>query len=146
MTNLSKNFTLDELTTSDTAERLGISNKPDSIALDSLEQLAQKVLQPIRDQFGVVDINSGYRCPALNKAIGGASQSQHIFGEAADITCRAVDIFHLAQWIKDNLIFDQLILEPTWVHVSYKRQGNRRQVLTAKRTNAGMVYKNGLQK
>lgn len=140
--NLSKNFTLYELTKSQTALRRGINNTPTPEHTNNLRTLAEHVLQPIRDHFKrPVVVNSGYRGPELNRAIGGALNSQHMTGHAADIEIMSVSNYSLARWIELNLDFDQLILEmydPTsgdpnsgWVHVSYvSPERNRRQVLT----------------
>ena len=135
--NLTKNFTLDEMCKSDTARRLRIKNVPSPAEIKRLKALCEKVLQPLRDYLGEpVVISSGYRCPSLNFTIGGASNSQHMKGEAADIKCR--DYLHAKKiytWIIDNLEFDQVILENTigkvyWVHVSYcASRKNRQQAL-----------------
>ena len=138
---LSENFSLGELLKSQTAERKGIDNKPsDPSIIVNLQVLCEKVLQPVRDEFNSpVVINSGYRCKKLNTAIGGSKKSQHCFGEAADIEVPTLSNRDLAEWIKNNLDFDQLILEfyngkdprSGWVHVSYKnKDDNRKQCLT----------------
>ena len=136
---LSKNFHLREFTKSQTASRKGITNVPNKDQIINLAGLCQCVLQPVRDEFGVVTINSGYRCSELNTAIGGSKTSQHMKGQAADIECPAVDNASLAKWIRENCDFDQLILEyhtpddphSGWVHVSYRDVGsNRNQFLT----------------
>ena len=107
--------------------------------LNAARELFAKVVQPIRDKFGPTVINSGYRCKKLNTAIGGSKKSQHCFGEAADIEVPTLSNRDLAEWIKNNLDFDQLILEfyngkdprSGWVHVSYKnKDDNRKQCLT----------------
>lgn len=151
---LSNNFSLKELTKSQTAERKGISNEPESDDIvENLRHLAENVLQVVRDEFGPTVINSGYRSPALNAAIGGSSKSQHSKGEAADIEVPGVSNLEIAEYIRDNLEFDQLILEayrdgdPSsgWVHVSLKRDGdNRNQVLTATFTGGKAHYTTGL--
>jgi len=136
---LSKNFTLQEFTKSQTALRHGIDNTPGEEHLASAKSLFENVVQPVRDNFGVTVINSGYRCKKLNTAIGGSKKSQHSFGEAADIEVPTISNRDLAEWIKNTLDFDQLILEfyngkdprSGWVHVSYKNaENNRKQVLT----------------
>ena len=109
-------------------------------------------MQPVRDNFGVTVINSGYRGPKLNEAVGGSSKSQHCKGEAVDIECPGTSNYQVAKWIEDTLDFDQLILEfytpgipdSGWVHVSYKSEGNRKSVLTAMKENGKTVYKPGL--
>jgi len=142
-----------EFTKSQTAERKGIDNTPQGEHLDAAKALFEKVVQPVRDHFGPTVINSGYRSPELNEAVGGSATSQHCKGEAADIEVPGVPNPELAQWIHDNLEFDQLILEfvtvgipdSGWVHVSYKADGeNRKSVLTAKRIDGKTVYENGL--
>ena len=138
---LTNNFSLQELLKSQTALRKGIDNKPaDPSVITNLQVLCEKVLQPVRDHFGKpVVINSGYRSPKLNKAIGGSNKSQHTKGEAADIEIPGLSNKELAEYIEDNLPFDQLILvfyngvDPNsgWVHVSYVNDSdNRKQTLT----------------
>ena len=152
MVRLSKNFTLQEFTKSQTAERKGIDNTPAEAHLENAKILFEKVVQPVRDHFGPTVINSGYRGPALNEAVGGSSKSQHCKGEAADIECPGTPNYDVAKWIEENLDFDQLILEfytpgipdSGWVHVSYKAEGNRKSVLTAMKENGKTVYKPGL--
>jgi zinc D-Ala-D-Ala carboxypeptidase len=150
---LSKNFSLKELTKSQTAMRHGIDNNPNKEQMINLVVLTHCVLQPIRDEHGRVDINSGLRVLELNQTIGSSDNSQHVLGMAADIECPAVDNFELAKWINNNLDFDQLILEfytagePTsgWVHVSYNRDGsNRKKAMTAVKNNGKTVYQEGL--
>ncbi len=148
------NFTLPELVKSSTAERMGISNMPDTAQiLVNLVNVANHILQPVRDEVGPVRVNSGYRGLALNKAVGGSKTSQHCFGEAADFESSRIGNYKLACWIRDNLDFDQLILEfytqgePSsgWVHCSYKTNGqNRKKINTALRIKGKTVYKTGL--
>ena len=134
---LSKNFTLEELIRSDTAERLGIDNVPkDEKVIENLRNLCFEVLQPLRDYVGApVVINSGYRCPKLNEAVGGVKNSQHCRGEAADIRIVSPKQGReWAAWIEDNCRFDQMLLErnkngAVWLHVSCKRDAKaNRQV------------------
>lgn len=149
---LSQNFTLNEFTKSQTALRRGIDNTPSEEHLVAAQALFLMVVQPVRDNFGLTVINSGYRGPELNEAVGGSSRSQHCRGEAADIECPRHSNYDVAKWIEDNLDFDQLILEfytpgipdSGWVHVSYKTEGNRKSVLTAMREDGKTVYKTGL--
>lgn len=129
-----KNFTMNELTDSATARQLGIQNIPSAEAKANLVALAENILDKARDAWGKpIIVNSGYRCPRLNKVVGGVSNSQHVTGEAADITTGTkYGNKWLFNYIKDNCDYDQLIDERdyTWVHVSYKRNGvNRRDVL-----------------
>ena len=150
---LSKNFSLKELTRSQTAIRKGIKNNPDTEQLVNLAVLVQMILQPCLDKFGTVTINSGLRVLDLNRAIGSGDRSSHIKGEAADFECYSASNVLLAGWIKNNLDFDQLILEypgpdprDGWVHCSYKKDGsNRKQILTAVKEGKKTVYKQGLQ-
>lgn len=137
-TRISKNFTLDELTASATAKQMHIINAPGVDEVCNLCALVHNVLQPLRDAMGEsIKIGSGYRCPQLNKAVGGVSNSQHINGEAADL---CIDGDKLKgkrwfNWIKTHSDFDQLIMEHNskgtyWVHVSYRADGkNRRKVI-----------------
>ena len=150
---LSKNFTMAEFTKSQTAERQGIDNTPEGEHLDAAIALFENVVQPVRDKFGTTVINSGYRSPDLNAAVGGSSKSQHCKGEAADIECPGTPNAELAEWIRDNLEFDQLILEfytpgipdSGWVHVSYKADGsNRKSILTASRIDGKTQYSEGI--
>jgi zinc D-Ala-D-Ala carboxypeptidase len=149
---LSQHFTLEEFTKSQTGDRLGIDNLPGAAALDNIKLLCERVLEPVRVQFGPVFINSGYRGPELNKAVGGVATSQHCLGQAADIEVSGVSNGVLAQWIADNLDYDQVILEcyrkgqpnSGWVHVSYKTSGNRKATLTAYVVAGRMIYNPGL--
>ena len=150
---LSKNFSLKELTRSQTAIRHGIINLPNQEQLVCLTALTTAILQPIREVHGRVDINSGLRVLELNRKIGSSDSSQHVLGMAADLECPSIDNLKLAQWIEENLKFDQLILEfyekgePTsgWIHVSYNNQGeNRGRVLTASRVDGKTQYTEGI--
>lgn len=133
--NLTKNFTLSEFTYSDTARAFGIKNIPEQAAINNLKALCAKVLQPLRDGLGVpIIITSGYRCPLLNKKVGGAPTSQHQYGQAADIVVAKKNLKDVFNYIKNNLPFDQLLFERSktaqWVHVSYKADGkNRKQAI-----------------
>jgi hypothetical protein len=137
---LSANFQLSELVKSQTAERKGIPNNPSPTQIDNLKALCVNVLQPIRSHFDApVMISSGYRSGELCIAIGSKPTSQHAEGKAADIEVVGVDNKELAQWIKDNLEYDQLILEfykdgepdSGWVHVSWNSGENRNMSLRA---------------
>ena len=128
-----KYFTIAELTRSATAQAKGIDNAPGQGHIDNLRALVDNVLDPLREAWGKpITVNSGYRCPALNRAVGGATASQHQLGQAADITAgSAADNRRLMQLCLDmGLPFDQLIDESgfTWLHVSYGPR-QRRQVL-----------------
>jgi hypothetical protein len=154
MTQLSANFTLKELTKSDTATRLGLDNTPDDEALENLKTLCEMVLQPVRDHFGKsVTVNSGYRSPESNAAVGGSKTSDHCKGQAADIEIDGLPNPELAQWIMDNLDYTQLILEfytqgqpnSGWVHVSYDPNNLKKQELTAVKVAGKTQYLQGLQ-
>ena len=148
---LSKNLTLGEVTKSQTAIKYGISNKPSGEHLSNLIQIANKVFQPLRDHFGKpIAVTSGYRSKALNDLIGGASSSQHSKGEALDLDADVfggLENWEIFEYIKNNLEFDQLIWEfgseenPAWVHVSYKSENNRGEVLSAIKQNGRAIYK-----
>ena len=148
---LSKNFALAEMVKSSTAERLRVDNSPGSHHLVNLTHLCINILQPVREHFGVITINSGYRSPALNAKVGGSKTSQHCNGQAADFESFSTPNPDLALWITKNLEFDQIILEfydgkdpnSGWVHCSYNLMGNRKKILTALKTKSGVVYKNG---
>ena len=144
---LSKNFSLTEMQKSQTAERRGIPNVANDLQIESMVLLAKNILQPIRDEFGPFMVSSGFRCPELCIAVGSNIHSQHAKGEAADFEVPNIDNLELARWIRDNLDFDQLILEcytggnSGWIHCSYKPEGNRKQMLTYDRVNG---YRDGL--
>lgn len=129
-----KYFTIEEMTKSSTATAKHIDNTPNQTAIDNLTKLIEIVLDPLREWYGKpIRVNSGYRCEALNEAVGSkAKKSQHLYGEAADITAGSkTENEKLFNYIKDNLPFDQLINESnfSWVHVSYREGRLRKQVL-----------------
>ena len=134
-----KHFTIKELCRSNTATKLGIDNTPDATATRNLTLLVDNILDPLREKNGKpIYVNNGFRCDVLNEAVGGAPDSQHKYGEAADITAKnQADNALLFQIIKDELPFDQLIWEkgndkyPAWVHVSFVKSA-RHQVLRIK--------------
>lgn len=136
--NRMKYFTIDELCASDTARRKGIDNTPNADARLRMQILIEQLLDPIRATWGgPITVNSGYRSPALNKAVGGVATSQHLKGEAADITVGSQEankqLFDLIVELRQNgrISFDQLIDESNyaWVHVSYRSGKNRNQIL-----------------
>lgn len=127
-------FTINELCKSDTAKAKGIDNTPSAEVVKNLTQLVDVVLDPLRKNWGApLRVNSGYRCPALNKAVGGSATSDHLYGYAADITAGSVEknkeLFNLVQ--KLNLPYRQLINENNyrWVHVSYNPKDIKKQIL-----------------
>lgn len=141
---LSKNLTLQEAITSQTAERKGLNNHPDQSTINVMKLTAEKVFQPVRDYFDKpIRVSSFYRSPQVNKAVGGSATSQHRTGEAIDMQgTNGLTNAEIFEWIRKNLEFDQLIweygnsTEPAWVHVSY----------TAKRKNRKMVFAIGVKK
>ena len=147
---ISKHISYKEATQSQTATRKGISNDPDAYQLQNMQLLAEKVFEPIREHFGVpIAINSFFRSQKLNKAIGGASGSQHTQGRAIDIddTLGVVSNKQMFEYIKNHLDFDQLIWEfgdnnnPAWVHISYvSPTENRNRVLKASKKNGKTIY------
>ena len=146
---LSKSFTLNELTKSQEATRLGIENIPNEEEIQNLKILCEKILQPVRDFYGMpLSVSSGYRSVALWKAIGSSAKSQHTKGQAADFEIFGVANKEVAEFIIKNLEYDQCILEfwnenepnSGWVHCSYSANGNRKQYLKAEKLNGRIVY------
>jgi hypothetical protein len=153
MTQLTANFSLHELSKSETALRMGLDNTPDDEATENLRLLCEKVLQPVRDHYGKgVKVNSAYRSPESNAAVGGSKTSDHCKGMAADIEIPGVANADLAQWIMDNLDYTQLILEfytpgipdSGWVHVSFDPSNLKKQELTATKVAGKTQYLPGL--
>ena len=144
---LSDNFSLKEMTASQTAERKGINNNPSEDHMNNLKELCVNVLQKVRDHYGkVVSVSSGYRSPELCVAIGSSVNSQHAKGQAADFEVYGLSNAELCKYIAENLDFDQLILEyhnigepnSGWIHCSYRSDGeNRKQILRAYRNESG---------
>jgi len=135
---LSYNFTLSELTRSQTAARMGIDNTPDEQQIENLQRVCSEILQPVRDNFGIPFApSSGFRSVALCEAIGSSSKSQHAKGEAVDFELPGFDNKEVAEWVRNNLNFDQLILEyytpddPSsgWIHCSVVENDNREECL-----------------
>lgn len=150
---LTENFSLHEMTKSETALRLDLDNTPEDDHLENLKALCENVLQKVRDHYGKgVKVNSGFRHPRVNSAVGGSTTSDHCKGMAADIEIPGIANADLAQWIVDNCEFRQVILEfytpgipdSGWVHVAYNPADNKKQVLTAMKENGKTVYKPGL--
>ena len=147
---ISKHISYKEGTYSNTATRLGIDNTPNDDQLTNMELVAEKIFEPLRSYVGgPIKINSFFRCPKLNTAIGGSHKSQHCKGQAMDIDdvfgrCTNAEMYH---FIKDNLDFDQMIWEfgdddnPDWVHVSYvSEEDNRNRCLKAYRKDGKTKY------
>lgn len=143
MLHLSENFTLEELTFSQTAVRKGIDNTPTKEIMNNLKRMAEK-LEEVRNLVGeAVHVNSCYRCEKLNKEIGGAKTSSHLQGLAADITVKSLTPEQLAIKIRDSkIMFDQLIFEGTWVHIGIA--GERREILTADFSGKPVKYLKGI--
>lgn len=147
---LSAHLDLSEVIRSESAKRNGISNMPLPQHIENFKLLAEKVFEPVRLHFGCpIHISSGYRSIELNKCIGGSLTSQHCSGEAIDIdmdgSTSGVTNKMVFDYIKDNLVYDQIINEfdYSWVHVSYAANGrNRKQALDAIRVNGKTTYRN----
>lgn len=142
--NLSKHVTKSEFELSPTAIRLGLDNQMNEEQTTKAILLCVNVFEPIRAKLGhPIKINSGFRGKSLNKKIGGASSSQHCKGEAMDLDLHDKDVF---EWIIKNVNFDQLIAEfpengkIKWIHISYKKEGNRKQVLQSVKKHGETIY------
>ena len=147
--NLSKSFTLNELTKSQEATRLGIDNTPSDEHILNLKILCENILQPIRDFYGMpLSVSSGYRSPELCETIGSSRTSQHARGPAADFEIFEIPNKQVADFIVKNLDYDQCILEfwnenepnSGWVHCSFNKDNNRKQYLQAQKLNGRVVY------
>jgi len=146
--NLSEHFTIDEASHSDYAKKSGIDNELPSIFYDNARLIARHILEPIRERFGAFSPQSWYRGVALNKAVGGRESSQHCKAQAVDFEVKGYNNLEVALWVRDNLIYDQLILEnyngeshSGWIHISWVKGVNRQQAM---RYN-GTDYKAGLE-
>lgn len=156
--NLSQNWTLEELLKSQTADRCNIQEQymPPDYVVENLKELAVHVLEPLQTLLGnsgTLSVSSGYRCPQVNAKIGGASNSQHTKGQAADLLLKQSSGYNnilIAKAIVNTSVvpFDQLIIEfgtlekPSWVHVSYNKENNRKQILRATVINGKTTYLN----
>lgn len=132
-------FTIKELTASDTAKARKIDNTPSESVKVNLNRLVENVLDPLREKWGKpIHVNSGYRCPALNKAVGGSKTSDHLYGQAADITAINADRKKRIEMNKElfalvaelDLPYKQLIDESgyTWIHVSYQQNSSKHEI------------------
>ena len=151
MKRISKHISYKEAVGSNYAKKYGIKNKPNEEQVDNMQLLAEKVFEPLREWVDApIKVNSMFRSLELNTALKGSKTSSHMKGEAMDITSMAcgkencksnLEMFH---WIKDNLEFDQLIWEfgsePKWLHVSYNKDKNRKQVLVTKKRGVYYTY------
>ncbi len=144
--NLSKNLTLAEAIKSTSATQMGINNNPPPEIIETMKLTAEKVFQPLRDKLGAIKVTSFYRSPQLNRAIKGSSVSQHLKGEAIDMQGVSVSNKRLFEEAIKLPEFDQIIWEfgnsenPDWIHISYSKTRNRKQVLRAVRTAGGTKY------
>jgi zinc D-Ala-D-Ala carboxypeptidase len=139
---LTANFTLAELTKT----RHDLDNTPSPQVLQNLQLLAEKVLQPLRDAVGPVNVTSGYRSKLVNQAVNGARKSDHLYGYAADLQSPDGNHRKLYDWLKANAMFTQLIYEfgndtqPQWVHVSYNPKDLKREILRARNVGKRVTY------
>jgi len=150
MENISKHITYNESCFSQTAVAKGIDNRPNVEQLANMKLVAENCFEPLRENFGVpIRVNSFFRSKALNKAIRGVSTSEHCTGNAIDIssTTKGLTNKEIGEWIMNNLPFNQLIYEDLqtdgsyrWIHVSYKKSGNKFQVLEMKKINGKSKY------
>jgi len=150
MTDISKHITYAEATKSQTAVRYNLKNVPNQEQLENMTLTAEKIFEPVREHFDVsIAVTSFFRAPAVNAAAGGARNSQHTTGQAIDIDADVLGKITNKQvfdYIRGNLEFDQLIWEfgddknPAWVHVSFSKTGNRRQVLKSLKQNYKTIY------
>lgn len=152
---LTENFSLHEMIKSETALRHNLDNTPGDTEIENLRMLCEQILQPLRNAYGRgIKVNSGFRHPNVNAAVGGSKTSDHCRGQAADIEIPGIPNGDLAEYIAQYFQFTQLILEfytpgipdSGWVHVSYDPADLKRQCLTAVRENGRIVYKQGLLK
>jgi len=136
VTNLSPHFTLEELT----ATRTRLANTPNQEQIESLKILCEKCLEPARAMVGRLRVNSGYRSPSVNRSVMGSPTSQHMNGQAADVVPLDCPLLNAFNVIKNSGIeYDQLILEPTWIHISWA-WSPRRRVLYAKPIDGKIRY------
>jgi hypothetical protein len=150
---LTSNFSLSEMTKSETALRHNMDNTPGEAEIENLKRLCEEILQPVREHFGKgVKVNSGFRHPEVNAKVGGSKTSDHCKGQAADIEIPGVANAELAKYIAENFSFTQVILEfytqgvpdSGWVHVSYVPSDLKKQQLTATKQDGKTIYRPGL--
>lgn len=135
---LSNNFSIQEVQHSDYAIEHELDNTLPAMYYKNALLLAINVLEPIREQFGAFSPLSWYRSEEVNEGVGGFKTSDHMIGAAADIKIKGISNRDLAQWCVDNLKFKQVILEPSWVHISYLDGDNRQQVLHKTKNGYGV--------
>ena len=144
---LSKHFTLDEFTFSQTAVRNGLDNTPSPAVIANLQNLCNNLLEPLRERVGPIRITSGYRSSLVNSRVGGAVDSQHLYGQAADIVVPGMSVYDVACLVRDEFLYDQVIQEfGRWTHVSLRMlpSQNRKMPLTAMLKNGKTVYVGGI--
>lgn len=140
---ISEHFNYAEITHSNLAKGIGMNNEPPAELLPKFQQMADMILENVRAHFGKpIIITSWYRNPQLNEMLGSKPTSQHILGEAVDFVVKDIPNIEVCKYIRDNLTFDQIILERTWVHCSFVDENNRKEVLTC---YDGRTYKKGLR-
>jgi zinc D-Ala-D-Ala carboxypeptidase len=142
---LTEHFSLSELLASQTATRRGFVEqfKPSDFVIDNLKMVCVEVLEPLRKEIGLpITISSGYRCFKLNKAVGGAVNSQHLIGQAVDIAVVGMNTMEIVAALKKaNIEFDQCIEEfGDWVHISFNKDNNRGEYLQARRVKGKIRY------
>jgi hypothetical protein len=146
---LSNNFTLQELIYSDTAIRKGMNNEPNEEQINNLKLVCENILEPVRVNFNLpVIVSSGYRSVVVCEAVGSSAKSQHTKGQAVDFEIFGTPNKDVADWIVNNIDYDQCILEfwnenepnSGWVHCSYSKEGNRKQYLKAQKVSGKIVY------
>lgn len=141
---LTKNFTLDHLTYSDTALRKGIENVPNEQQIANLKRLAQVVLEPMLAQFPHMVVTNAFRTEELNEAIGGSKTSEHMNGNAADVVVPGVSFHDVAEWAADNIkVFDQVIKEWKWTHVGLRDVPRHQRMTAEKGPDGKAVYRPG---
>ena len=131
---MSDGFDYNAFVYSDTAKKYNIENVPSPDQVENGKALFKNIIVPIQEKYGKVRITSSYRNPELNKLVGGVADSQHMTGQAVDIQTPGISRYDVAHWVIENLNYDQLIVEPTWLHISYSRTKNRKE---------NLIYKNG---
>lgn len=144
MGTISKNFSYNEFERSDAAKRHHIVNAVTNAKVrDSIKVLVENILQPLRDALATpVSISSGYRCPEVNALVGGVPTSQHTKGEAADVCCDTLTPYDIAQRAYDlKLLYDQMIIYPTFVHFSHKKDGGQRGEILYNKSYRGRKVK-----
>lgn len=125
------NFTISELINSQTAKNFGINNIPNIKEIDNLLYLIFCILQPLRDKFGAITITSGYRCTKLNMLVNGVTNSNHLYGQAADIIPQKATFKQVYDYIVNNLDYDECFIEQSkgkkWLHIAYRHKNNRKK-------------------